>query len=171
MIWCTVHSHENDFLFRSENEFFWLWPFLWGTSQKKNRRVVIFSPLKGTPYKGPPKKKRRQPVWTQKELCSLVEFVALHKDLQSSENEWPAMNADNVYWTKASDFIKQTCGSVRSNNYTISCRAKIVNHFRMTYLTIVEAEEEFAFNYEESTSTFDDSGFLETPKTPATPAT
>ncbi|OWF37374.1 uncharacterized protein LOC110440241 [Mizuhopecten yessoensis] len=85
-----------------------------GTSQKRNRRVLIFSPLKGTPHKSPLKKKRRQPVWTQKELCSLVEFVALHKDLQSSSNEWPAMNADNVYWTKASDFIKQTCGSVRS---------------------------------------------------------
>ncbi|CAC5375848.1 unnamed protein product [Mytilus coruscus] len=139
-----------------------------GTSQKRNRRVVTFSPLKGTTYKSPPKKKRRQPVWTQKELCSLVEFVALHKDLQSFENEWPAMNADNVYWTKASDFIKQTCGSVRN---TISCRAKIVNHFRMTYLTIAEAEEEFAINYEESTSIFDDSGFIETPKTSATPAT
>ncbi|CAC5422337.1 unnamed protein product [Mytilus coruscus] len=63
----------------------------------------------------PPKKKCWQPVWTQKELCSLVEFVTLHKDFQSSENEWPAMNADNVYWTKASDFIKQTCGSVRSS--------------------------------------------------------
>ncbi|CAG2230903.1 unnamed protein product [Mytilus edulis] len=136
-------------------------------SQKRNRRVV-FSPLKGTNYKSPPKKKRRQPVWTQKELCSLVEFVALHKDLQSSDNEWPAMNADNIYWTKASDFIKQTCGSVRS---TISCRAKIVNHFRITYSTIDEAEEEFLINYEESSSTFDDSGFIQTPKTPTTPAT
>ncbi|XP_063448946.1 uncharacterized protein LOC134728306 isoform X2 [Mytilus trossulus] len=137
-------------------------------SQKRNRRVVVFSPLKGTNYKSPPKKKRRQPVWTQKELCSLVEFVALHKDLQSSDNEWPAMNADNIYWTKASDFIKQTCGSVRS---TISCRAKIVNHFRITYSTIDEAEEEFLINYEESSSTFDDSGFIQTPKTPTTPAT
>lgn len=50
----------------------------------------------------------------------------------------------------------------------ISCRVKIVNHFRITYLTIADADEQFAMNYEEFASTCDDSGFLETPKTPAT---
>ncbi|CAG2191558.1 CFAP44 [Mytilus edulis] len=71
---------------------------LWGT---RNRRVVIFSSLKGTTYKNPPKRKHRQPVLTHRESCFLVAFVTLHRDLQSSENEWPAMNTENVYWTKA----------------------------------------------------------------------
>lgn len=43
-----------------------------------------------------------------------------------------------------------------------------MNHFRVTYLTIAEAEEELAINCEESTSAFDDSGFLETPASLAT---
>jgi hypothetical protein len=50
-------------------------------------------------------------------LRSLVEYVALHKDAQNSENEWLAMNDDNNYWFKASEFIKQTCGTVRGSKY------------------------------------------------------
>lgn len=75
----------------------------------RNMRFVIFSSLKGTTYKIPPKRKHRQPVLSHRESCSLVAFVTLNRDLQSSENEWPAMNTENVYWTKASDFIIQNC--------------------------------------------------------------
>ncbi|VDI29538.1 Hypothetical predicted protein [Mytilus galloprovincialis] len=51
--------------------------------------------------------------------------------------------------------------TVIEGSEAISCRVKSVNHFRITYLTIAEADEEFV-------STCDDSGFLKTPKTPAT---
>lgn len=43
-----------------------------------------------------------------------------------------------------------------------------MNHFRVTYLTIAEAEEELAINCEGSNSAFDDSSFLETPASLAT---
>lgn len=47
----------------------------------------------------------------------MVEFVALHKDLQTSDSEWPAMNADNEYWVKADEFVKQACGKSRGSKY------------------------------------------------------
>jgi hypothetical protein len=48
-----------------------------------------WSPRKCTPQKSPPKKRSRNRNWSQQELRSLVEYVALHKDAQNSENEWP----------------------------------------------------------------------------------
>ena len=77
------------------------------------------------------------------------------------------MNADNNYWFKASEFIKQTCGTVRG---TTSCRAKVVNYFRKTFKTVSDAEEEFSIDYEDicTTNISDDSGFIEV-STPATP--
>ena len=69
------------------------------------------------PQKSPPKERSRNRTWSQQELRSLVEYVALHKYAQNSENEWPAMNDDNNYWFKASEFIKQTCGTVRGSKY------------------------------------------------------
>ena len=78
---------------------------------------ISWSPRKCTPQKSPPKKRSRNRTWSQQELRSLVEYVALHKDAQNSENEWPAMNDDNNYWFKTSEFIKQTCGTVRGSKY------------------------------------------------------
>jgi hypothetical protein len=34
---------------------------------------------------------------------SLVEYVALHKDAQNSENEWPAMNDDSFVFDITED--------------------------------------------------------------------
>lgn len=53
-----------------------------------------------------------------------MEYVALHKDTQSSEGEWPAMNADNNYWTDASKFIMMSCGTSRGSKYQIMNQIK-----------------------------------------------
>ncbi|XP_061170730.1 uncharacterized protein LOC133180178 [Saccostrea echinata] len=135
-----------------------------GIVQKRNRQIS-WSPKKRTPIKSPPKKKSRKGAWSNAELCSLVEFVALHKDIQSmqsSDSEWPAMNADNNYWTEASDFIKMSCGTLRGS---VACRAKVVNFLRKAFPTIADAEEEFAINYENKCH--DDSGIQDIPPTPA----
>lgn len=54
-----------------------------------------------------------------------MEYVALHKDTQSSESEWPAMNADNNYWTDASKFIMMSCGTSRGSKYQIMNQIKL----------------------------------------------
>lgn len=57
----------------------------------------------------------------------MVEFVALHKDLQTSDSEWPAMNADNEYWVKADEFVKQACGKSRGSKYMYQKYYYLVN--------------------------------------------
>ena len=36
-----------------------------------------------------------------------TQFVALHKDLQPTENEWPCMKPNHPYWLEAAKFIEQ----------------------------------------------------------------
>lgn len=55
-----------------------------------------------------------------------MEYVALHKDTKSSEGEWPAMNADNNYWTDASKFIMMSCGTSRGSKYQIMNQIKLL---------------------------------------------
>lgn len=66
----------------------------------------MFSPLKELKIS---KKARR--VWSTQEDTALVQFVALHKDQQASEAEWPAMKSTHAYWSDAAKYIKQTAGS------------------------------------------------------------
>ena len=40
-----------------------------------------------------------------------MQFVALHKDQQATEVEWPAMKALHEYWYNAAQYIKQTAGT------------------------------------------------------------
>ena len=37
--------------------------------------------------------RRKHNIWTNKENAALVQFVALHKDLQETDKEWPSMRA------------------------------------------------------------------------------
>lgn len=37
-----------------------------------------------------------------------MQFVALHKDKQATDVEWPAMKAMHLYWYDAAKYIKQT---------------------------------------------------------------
>ena len=49
--------------------------------------------------------------WTEVEDRAAVQFIALHKDEQASESEWPAMRAETDYWSLAARFIKSASGS------------------------------------------------------------
>lgn len=35
-----------------------------------------------------------------------MQFIALHKDLQPTGAEWPAMKAQHDYWSEAAQYIK-----------------------------------------------------------------
>ena len=61
--------------------------------------------MKRIPIRSPPKKKSREGPWTDNEMRSLIEFVALYKDLQTSESEWPSMRPDHVYWSKTAEYV------------------------------------------------------------------
>ena len=58
-------------------------------------------------------KRKSKVAWTPKEDCSLVQFIALHKDLQPTDNEWPCMKPNHPYWLNAAKFI--------ADNVTGSC--------------------------------------------------
>ena len=73
--------------------------------------------MKRTPIRSPPKKKSREGPWTDNEMRSLIEFVALYKDLQASESEWPSMRPDHDYWSKKAEYVKLVVGSSRSCKY------------------------------------------------------
>ena len=53
----------------------------------------------------------RKYLWTKAENVALVQFVALHKDLQDSPKEWPSMRANHKYWNEAADYIKKVAGT------------------------------------------------------------
>ena len=40
-----------------------------------------------------------------------MQFIALHKDMQPTGAEWPAMKAQHKYWSEAAQFIKDTAGT------------------------------------------------------------
>lgn len=46
--------------------------------------------------------------WTKCETQALVQFVALHKDLQPTESVWPAMTVKHDYWEAAAQYIAAT---------------------------------------------------------------
>ncbi|KAL9982315.1 hypothetical protein ACROYT_G004343 [Oculina patagonica] len=56
------------------------------------------------------KKSGEEYPWSLAEDRTLVEFIALHKDAQASENEWPAMLAEAEYWSMAARYIKSAAG-------------------------------------------------------------
>lgn len=55
--------------------------------------------------------RRKHNIWTNKENAALVQFVALHKDLQETDKEWPSMRATHSYWADAASFIKNMSGT------------------------------------------------------------
>lgn len=55
--------------------------------------------------------KQQRIAWQKKEDAALVQFVALHKDLQPNTSEWPCPNVNSEYWLKAADYIQKTTGT------------------------------------------------------------
>jgi hypothetical protein len=51
-------------------------------------------------------------VWTSEEDKSLIEFIALHSDLQPTSSDWPSMRVQHKYWEKAAQFIKENAPTV-----------------------------------------------------------
>lgn len=49
-------------------------------------------------------------MWTKAEDLALVQYIALHKDEQTSDIDWPAMRAEADYWIKAAQYIKSASG-------------------------------------------------------------
>ena len=49
--------------------------------------------------------------WSDKEDCSLVQFIALHRDLQPTSTEWPSVRSNHEYWEHASKFMGEMTGS------------------------------------------------------------
>ena len=86
-------------------------------NRHKRNRKLTWSPVKRIPIRSPPKKKSREGPWTDNEMRSLIEFVALYKDLQTSESECPSMRPDHVYWSKTAEYVKLVVGSSRSCKY------------------------------------------------------
>ena len=66
----------------------------------------MISPLKQ--MKAP---KRKRESWSVKEDSALVQFIALHKDMQPTDVEWPAMKANHHYWTEAAQYVKDTANT------------------------------------------------------------
>ena len=63
--------------------------------------VVITSPRKCLDKKYP---------WFEAEDQDTVQFIAMHKDEQATDNEWPAMRAEAEYWSLAARYIKSSTG-------------------------------------------------------------
>ena len=84
----------------------------------------LYSPLKELKSS---KKARR--IWSVEEDSALVQFVALHKDQQPSDVEWPAMKQEHAYWSDASKYLKETAGTehlregifCKSINFVLCC--------------------------------------------------
>ena len=60
-----------------------------------------------------PAKKQRSPKkvpWTSAEDLALVQYIALHKDEQATEKEWPAMRAESDYWLQAAQYVQSATG-------------------------------------------------------------
>ena len=73
----------------------------------------MFSPLKELKIK-----KKNRKAWSLQEDTALVHFVALHKDMQPTNVEWPAVKPQHEYWTEAAQYIQQTTqtGHLREGN-------------------------------------------------------
>lgn len=80
----------------------------------------MFSPLKELKIK-----KKNRKAWSLQEDTALVQFVALHKDMQLTNVEWPAMKAQHEYWSEAARYIQQTTQTdhLRDGNLIIVFKA------------------------------------------------
>ena len=56
--------------------------------------------------------KQRRNLWRTEEDRSLVEFIALHRDMQPTSSEWPGMRAQHDFWRKAAKFIKENAPTI-----------------------------------------------------------
>ena len=65
------------------------------------RTVVVTSPRKCLGKKYP---------WSEAEDRATIQFIAMHKDAQATDNEWPAMRSEAEYWSLAARYIKSSTG-------------------------------------------------------------
>ena len=65
------------------------------------RTLVVTSPRKCLTKKYP---------WSEAEDRATVQFIAMHKDEQATDNEWPAMRSEAEYWSLAARYIKSSTG-------------------------------------------------------------
>ena len=93
----------------------------------------MFSPLKELKSS----KKPRQ-AWSAEEDTALVQFIALHKDQQSTDAEWPAMKAPNIYWSDAAKYINQTAGTKHLREGTFFLQTTII--LLMAYVSLIDVE-------------------------------
>ena len=68
------------------------------------RKVCIVSP-------GKIRKSPKKYLWSNAEDLATVQFTALHKDQQASDQEWPAMRAEAEYWSEAAQYIQSATGT------------------------------------------------------------
>lgn len=106
----------------------------------QTRLKKLVSPLKV--LKSPQKK--REP-WSKKEDSALVQFIALHKDMQPTDVAWPAMKAHHFYWTEAAQYIKDTADTenlrqgIKFFNNLICIIIIIVTCFFYIYINCVKS--------------------------------
>lgn len=48
--------------------------------------------------------------WSDAEDRATVQFIAMHKDEQATDNEWPAMRSEAEYWSLAARYMKSSTG-------------------------------------------------------------
>lgn len=90
-------------------------------------------------------KKRTRINWPHKEDVALVQFVALHKDLQASTIEWPQPSPESDYWDKAADYIQQVAGTPYRRQGS-SVRKRVADHMKKKWDTVDEAEEDLGLS-------------------------
>ncbi|XP_064622698.1 uncharacterized protein LOC135484921 isoform X2 [Lineus longissimus] len=77
--------------------------------------------------------------WSHDETVALVQFIAMHRELQTNEEtEWPMMKPPHNYWTEAAKYIHDVTESVKRQAGGI--RSKVIK-LRNEYGTVDNAEE------------------------------
>lgn len=80
--------------------------------------------------------------WSDAEDRATVQFIAMHKDEQATDNEWPAMRSEAEYWSLAARYMKSSTG-VQYLRKAQSIRQRVVNHLRKKFKTVEEAEDAY----------------------------
>ena len=104
-------------------------------------------PTRGKPFFSPLKelkiKKKNRKAWSLQEDTALVQFVALHKDMQPTNVEWPAMKPKHEYWTESpcKSILMKMC--FRAPNF--SCKSNLIHMLNLkSDLVSIDFFREFA---------------------------
>lgn len=117
-----------------------------GMSPVAARIVYKYKKRRGSPIASPvkPKKRKRQPQWTNEEHKALVQHVAMpsaHWDRGDSV-AWPCMNVEHSFWKEAATHVAEvTSYPIRT---AASVRTQVTKHFKTQYPVLhggIEAAE------------------------------